>query len=240
MDNAPIRRGSLTVHKKWNDNIAILSGDVMMIQAYKLLEKADSSILKNVLNVFSKTAVEVCEGQQLDMDFETRDDVTLADYMKMIKYKTAVLLGACLQIGAITAFASKEDESHLYEFGINMGIAFQLKDDLLDVFGTPADFGKKLGGDILANKKTFLYLKSLDLADDLTKNKLQSYYNTNDQSELKVTDVKEIFKRLDIQRHTIDTMQSYYKKGMTHLDAINSNNKELLISFSDKLMDRIS
>ena len=148
MDNAPLRRGHLTVHKKWNSNIAILSGDVMMIQAYKLLTKVELSSLKDVLNVFNQAAIQVCEGQRWDMAFEIQETVSLVEYMKMIEYKTAVLIGCSLQIGAITARASKEQQNHLYEFGVNMGIAFQLKDDFLDVFGNPKDFGKQVGGDI--------------------------------------------------------------------------------------------
>jgi len=240
MDDAPLRRGSPTVHEKWNNDVAILSGDVMMIHSYQLLAKVASDILKQVLDIFSKTAVKVCEGQQRDMDFETQKDVTLAQYMKMIEYKTAVLLAASLQIGAITAGASKEEQDHLYKFGINMGIAFQLKDDLLDVFGRSENFGKQVGGDILTNKKTFLYLKSLQLADESTKKKLQSYYNYDYKNDLKVNEVSNIFKNLDIQKHTIDMMNAYYIKAMKHLDAIDSNSKEPLILFSNKLMDRLS
>ena len=169
MDNAPIRRGKQCVHEKWNKNIAILSGDVMMIKTYQLMLRVDSDILKDVLDVFSKAAIDVCEGQQSDMDFESQKEVTLQEYLKMIENKTAVLLAASLQIGGITANASKENQNHLYHFGLNMGIAFQLKDDLLDAFGNPDEFGKQIGGDIIANKKTFLYLKALQLANDKQK-----------------------------------------------------------------------
>ena len=240
MDNAPLRRGNPTVHKKWNSNAAILSGDVMMIQAYQLLAKIDPNILKLVLDVFNKAAIEVCEGQQWDMDFETHKNVSLIKYMKMIEYKTAVLLAASLQIGAITGGATIVQQNHLYEFGINMGIAFQLKDDFLDAFGNPEYFGKKVGGDILANKKTFLYLKALQLADDSTKEKLEVFYTNNDDSELKVNAVKDIFKKLNIQKHTIDMMKAHYTKAMKHLDSISSNKKAPLIAFSNKLMERIS
>ena len=240
MDKAPLRRGSPTVHEKWDSNVAILSGDVMMIQAFQLLGKVDSHSLKEVLDVFNKAAVQVCEGQQWDMNFEIQENVSLVEYMKMITYKTATLLAASLQIGAITAGASKEQQNHLYEFGINMGIAFQLKDDLLDVFGSPEAFGKQVGGDILENKKTFLYLKALQLADDSTKEKLQDYYTNNDNSELKVNAVKDIFKNLSIQKHTLDMMKAHYTKAMKHLEAIDSTNKEPLILFSNKLMERIS
>ena len=240
MDNAPLRRGNPTVHEKWNSNVAILSGDTMMIQSYQLMAKVDSNSLKDVIDVFSKAAVEVCEGQQLDMDFETQDKVELVDYMKMIEYKTAVLLAASLKIGAIISGGNKEQQNHLYQFGLNMGIAFQLKDDLLDAFGNHKDFGKQVGGDILSNKKTFLYLKALQLADDSTKMKLQDYYTNSNNSERKVNVVKDIFKNLNIQKHTIDMMKAYYTKAMKHLDAIDSDNKAPLILFSEKLMERIS
>ena len=240
MDNAPIRRGKLTVHKKWNSNVAILSGDVMMIQTYQLMLKVDSDILKDVLDIFSKAATEVCEGQQWDMDFETQKNVQLADYMKMIENKTAVLLAASLQIGGITSGASKENQNNLYHFGLNMGIAFQLKDDLLDAFGNPDEFGKQIGGDIIANKKTFLYLKALQLANDKQKGSLVNYFKIQEQTEQKVMGVKTIFTDLDIPKHSKDMMKAYYTKAMKHLDAIDSDNKAPLIAFSEKLMDRIS
>lgn len=239
MDNAPLRRGNPTVHKKWNNNVAILSGDTMVVQAYKLMADVDSSIVKDVLNVFSKSATEVCEGQQWDMDFETQDDVLLSDYMKMIEYKTAVLLAASLQIGGITAGANTMQQEHLYEFGKNIGIAFQLKDDLLDAFGNTETFGKQVGGDIRANKKTFLYLKALQLADDVVKKQLQDYY-TSENFEGKISEVKGIFNTIDIEQHTVDLMKAYYTKAMKHLDAIDSYNKAPLLAFSEKLMDRLS
>ena len=240
MDNAPIRRGSPTVHKKWSRNTAILSGDVMMIKAYQLLEKLEYNKLGEVLNIFSNTAVAVCEGQQLDMDFETQENVDLNLYLKMIEYKTAVLLAASLQIGAIIAGANKSQQRQLYQFGINIGIAFQLKDDLLDAFGNSENFGKQIGGDILENKKTFLYLKALDLSDESTKAKLNSFYKENNKSKEKVHEVIDLFTRLNIKHHTIDLMRAYYTKAMKNLQTIDSDNKESLILFSDKLMDRVS
>lgn len=238
MDNAPLRRGKRTVHEKWNNNVAILSGDVMMIKAYELLSKVEPKYLKSILNVFNKAAVEVCEGQQWDMDFETNENVTLVEYIKMIKYKTAVLLAASLRIGAIISDSKVEDQDHLYEFGINMGIAFQLKDDLLDVFGNSDIFGKKIGGDILSNKKTFLYLKALQISDPSTSLLLKGHYRNHDQTELKVEKVKNIFVELNIKKHTIDIMKAYYTKAMKHLDAIDSQKKSPLIIFSNKLMQR--
>ena len=240
MDNAPIRRGKKTVHEKWNKNVAILSGDTMLVQAYQLLSDVDKSIVKEMIAVFSKAATQVCEGQQWDMDFEIQKDVTLQEYLKMIEYKTAVLLAASLQIGGITANASKENQNNLYHFGLNMGIAFQLKDDLLDSFGNPDEFGKQIGGDIIANKKTFLYLKALQLANDKQKESLVNYFKTQEQTEQKVMGVKTIFTDLDIPKHTKDMMKAYYTKAMRHLDAIDSDKKEPLLIFSKKLIDRIS
>ena len=240
MDNAPIRRGKQTVHEKWNKNVAILSGDTMLVQAYQLLSDVEKSIVKELIAVFSKAATQVCEGQQWDMDFETQSDVSLSDYMKMIENKTALLLAASLQIGGITAGASKENQNNLYHFGLNMGIAFQLKDDLLDAFGNPDEFGKQIGGDIIANKKTFLYLKALQLANDKQKESLVNYFKTQEKTEQKVMGVKTIFTDLDIPKHTKDMMKAYYTKAMKHVDAIDSDNKAPLIAFSEKLMDRIS
>ena len=240
MDNARIRRGKKTVHEKWNKNVAILSGDIMLVQAYQLLSNVDKSIVKELIIVFSKAATEVCEGQQWDMDFEIQKEVTLQEYLKMIEHKTAVLLAASLQIGGIIANTSKENQNNLYHFGLNMGIAFQLKDDLLDAFGNSDEFGKQIGGDIISNKKTFLYLKALQLANESQKQDLHKFFNTNQDSEEKVIQVKTIFKDLGIPKHTKDMMKAYYTKAMRHLDAIDSYNKAPLIVFSEKLIDRIS
>jgi len=209
-----------------------------MIHAYQLLAQVESKYLKSILNIFNKAAIEVCEGQQWDMDFESKDDVPLIDYMQMIEFKTAVLLAASLKIGAVLADAKKKDQNHLYEFGLNMGIAFQLKDDLLDVFGTSKLFGKKIGGDILANKKTFLYLKALQISDLSTKLKLKKLYISENENDTKVEKVKKIFVDLNIKKHTLDLMKSYYIKAMKHLDAIDSDKKSPLIDFADKLMQR--
>tara|TARA_B100001758_G_C18397126_1_gene606680 strand:+ start:1101 stop:2066 length:966 start_codon:yes stop_codon:yes gene_type:complete len=240
MDKALLRRGKSTVHEKWSTNVAILSGDTMLVHAYKLLSDVDKSIIKEVLTVFNKTATQVCEGQQWDMDFETQSNVTLPDYIKMIEYKTAVLLAGSLQIGGITGGANIEEQKHLYEFGRNLGIAFQLKDDLLDAFGDSDTFGKKIGGDIIGNKKTFLYLKALQLADTDTKKTLQSFFLEIEPSEKKVETVISIFEELNIPKHTIDMMKAYYIKAMKHLNAIDTDNKAPLISLSESLMDRIS
>ena len=240
MDNAPLRRGQKTVHEKWNSNVAILSGDTMLVQAYQLIAEVDNTIVKQVLAVFSKAAIEVCEGQQWDMDFETQSDVSIPDYLKMIEYKTAVLLGAALQIGGITAGASKEEQNHLYAFGRDLGIAFQLKDDLLDAFGDTATFGKQVGGDIMANKKTYLYLKALALADGTQRQNLEQYFSTNDSSQVKVDAVKTIFSNLEIPELTTNLMREYHARAMENLAAIDSENKEPLLAFSALLMDRVS
>ena len=240
MDNAPLRRGQKTVHEKWNSNVAILSGDTMLVQAYQLMAEVDDTIVKQVLAVFSKAAIEVCEGQQWDMDFETQSDVSILDYLKMIEYKTAVLLGAALQIGGITAGASKEEQNHLYAFGRDLGIAFQLKDDLLDAFGDAETFGKQEGGDIMANKKTYLYLKALALADGTQRQNLEQYFSTNDASQLKVDAVKTIFSNLEIPELTTNLISEYHAKAMDNLAAINSENKDPLLAFSALLMGRVS
>jgi len=240
MDNAPLRRGQKTVHEKWNSNVAILSGDTMLVQAYQLMAEVDDTIVKQVLAVFSKAAIEVCEGQQWDMDFETQSDVSILDYLKMIEYKTAVLLGAALQIGGITAGASKEEQNHLYAFGRDLGIAFQLKDDLLDAFGDAETFGKQEGGDIMTNKKTYLYLKALALADGIQRQNLEQYFSTNDTSQLKVDAVKTIFSNLEIPELTTNLIREYHARAMENLAAIHSENKEPLLAFSVLLMDRVS
>ena len=172
MDSAELRRGNKTVHKKWNVSTGILSGDVMLIQAYQLFENYEGEVFVDLAKLFSKTAIEVCEGQQYDVDFETRDNVKTSDYLKMITYKTAVLLGASMKMGAIIARASKEDQDKIYDFGKYLGIAFQLQDDYLDAFGDEIKFGKKIGGDILENKKTYLYLKAIEFLIEDKKNQL--------------------------------------------------------------------
>ena len=240
MDNAPLRRGQKTVHEKWNNNVAILSGDTMLVQAYHLMADVDNTIVKQVLAVFSKAAIEVCEGQQWDMDFETQSDVSITDYLKMIECKTAVLFGAALQIGGITAGASTQEQNYLYAFGRDLGIAFQLKDDLLDAFGNIETFGKQVGGDIMANKKTYLYLKALALSDKNQRANLKQYFSTNDTSQLKVDSVKAIFSKLAIPELTTNLIKEYHSKAMDNLAAINSENKEPLLVFSSLLMDRVS
>jgi len=239
MDKAPLRRGVETVHEKWDVNTAILSGDTMLVQSYELLSEVEDSNLREVLEVFNKAAREVCEGQQWDMDFENREDITISDYLKMIEYKTSVLLAAALKIGAINGGASKEEAENMCQFGVNMGIAFQLKDDLLDAFGNPENFGKQVGGDILSKKKTYLYLKALQDADNIQNQSLLSYFSSENK-ENNVEKVKNIFSELEIPEQTLSLMSEYYNKAMLHLDAIKSNNKEPLILFAKQLKERIS
>ena len=239
MDEAPLRRGLQTVHEKWDNNTAILSGDTMLVQAFDLISQVENKNLRKILEVFNKASTEVCEGQQWDMNFEEREDVTLSEYLKMIEYKTSVLLATSLQIGGINAGASAEQQNHLYEFGKNIGIAFQLKDDLLDVFGNPETFGKQVGGDIIANKKTFLYLKALQLANESQRKQLIQLFSEV-ENENKVDEVKSIFSDLNIQKHTVDLIKAYYTKSMKHLDSINSNKKEPLFKFTERIKERIA
>ncbi|RYF99488.1 MAG: polyprenyl synthetase family protein, partial [Chitinophagaceae bacterium] len=206
MDNAPLRRGKQTVHEKWGVNNAILSGDVMMVESNKHLSKVDVSVLKPVLDTFNATAQGVCEGQQLDMEFEQRTDVSIAEYIEMIRLKTAVLLGGAMKLGAIVGGANEADADLLYKFGENLGVAFQLQDDILDVYGNPEKFGKQVGGDIIANKKTFLHLKALALAkgDEGT-----SLTNNSLTQEDKIKTVTALYNKYDIQQLANVEMEKY-------------------------------
>ena len=222
MDNAPIRRGKETVYKKWSSNIAILSGDTLFAYAYQYAQKADKEILGDILSVFNQTAIEVCEGQQYDLNFESRNDVSVEEYIEMIRLKTAVLFGASLKIGSIIGGADKEEADKLYNFALNIGLGFQLKDDLLDTFGNQKVFGKKTGGDILTNKKTFLYLKALELADAEVKENLLNFYSSTDFEESeKINGVKSIFKNLEIDTITDKEIDKYFDKGIVYLKSMN-------------------
>jgi len=241
MDKADIRRGKPTVHKHWNENTAILSGDVMQILAYMLLSEAPQQHLKKVLDVFSKTAVEVCEGQQYDMEFESRDEVQPEEYLQMIRLKTAVLLGCALKIGAIIGGASEDDAHNLYEFGINMGLAFQLKDDLLDVYGDEATFGKKVGGDILCNKQTYLLIHAKGLAEGATKLKLQSWLtDVQTTPEMKIQGVTLIYNQLGVKKICEDAMTVYYEKAIAFLEKVSviPFKKQELRKLAENLMFR--
>ncbi len=239
MDNAPLRRGSPTVHKKWNVNTAILSGDVMQIKVYDLLLNIEEIKLKEVLIAFNKCATEVCEGQQWDMEFECKVQVTEAQYIMMIRRKTAVLLGFSLELGAILAGAPQADRKALREFGINIGIGFQLKDDLLDVYGDKKKFGKLVGGDILANKKTFLSIKALALAKGKNREKLKGWLNkTTYDTKRKVEAITELYNALQVPRQTEKKIRHFFEKGYAHLERVKSVDKKELIQFTDRLIHR--
>ena len=241
MDNAPLRRGHQTVHEKWDVNTGILSGDAMLILAYQLFETYEPKVFMQLAVLFSKTALEVCEGQQYDVDFETRNDVTISQYIKMIEYKTAVLIGASLQMGAIIAEASESCQEKIYAFGKNLGIAFQLQDDYLDAFGNPLTFGKQVGGDIIANKKTFLYLTALQKSTPAEAQELSSLFATmpKDPSE-KITAVKEIFVCSGAAKATEDEIARYTNTSISLLQdiKISQQHKDTLKSFADFLMNR--
>lgn len=241
MDEAPIRRGKPTVHQKWNSNVAILSGDTMMALAYEHIMKAPNEVIQEVFSVFNKTAIEVCEGQQYDMNFETQKVVLISDYIEMIRLKTAVLLAGSLKIGAIIGGVNNEDADNLYLFGENLGIAFQLKDDLLDAFSDEDKFGKKTGGDILTNKKTFLYLKAFELAEGKNYESLQDYFQRdfNDHSE-KINGVKKIYKELSVDNAINKEIDIYYNNAMEYLEKVNvlKEKKSELLKFTDQLKQR--
>lgn len=241
MDNAPLRRGHQTVHEKWDVNTGILSGDAMLILAYQLFETYEPKVFMQLAVLFSKTALEVCEGQQYDVDFETRNDVTISQYIKMIEYKTAVLIGASLQMGAIIAEASESCQEKIYAFGKNLGIAFQLQDDYLDAFGNPLTFGKQVGGDIIANKKTFLYLTALQKSTHSEAQELSSLFATmpKDPSD-KITAVKEIFVSSGAAKATEDEILRYTNTSISLLQdiKISQQHKDTLKSFADFLMNR--
>jgi len=241
MDDAPLRRGNETVHEKWNLNTAILSGDAMLILAYQYFEKYESDIFRKLAQLFSKTALEVCEGQQYDVDFETRDDVTILDYLKMIEYKTAVLVAAAMKMGAIVAETSQENTDLIYDFGLNLGLAFQLQDDYLDAFGNPETFGKQVGGDIIENKKTYLYLKAMAFSNENQKEQLMHLFSIHpDDNKDKIETVKEIFNSTGASAATQQAIQDYTLKAFATLQKISIDNekKEKLKSFGENLMGR--
>jgi Geranylgeranyl pyrophosphate synthase len=243
MDKADIRRGKPTVHKVWSPNTAILSGDAMQIIAYQWVAQCPSAHLAEVINLFSQTALEICEGQQYDMDFENRDDVTVDEYLEMIRLKTAVLLACALKTGAIIGGASSVDADLLYEFGEKIGLAFQLNDDLLDVYGDPAKFGKVIGGDITCNKKTFMLIKSLELANYQQKAQFESWISKTDfDREEKVAAITALYDEVGIRSLCVEKTNLYYEKAITALNMVNvtSERKAELFSLAEKLMYRES
>jgi geranylgeranyl diphosphate synthase, type II len=241
MDRAPIRRGRPTVHVKWNDNTAILSGDAMQIAAYQLIAKTPENHLKKVLDLFSETALEICEGQQYDVDFENRDNVSAEEYLEMIRLKTAVLLGCSLKTGAIIGDAQEIDANHLYDFGINIGLAFQLKDDLLDVYGNEETFGKKIGGDILCNKKTYLLIHALQLAQNDKTEKLDYWLKKNNNTpEEKIKAVTNLYNCLGVKKICEDKMLFFYEKAIAKLEKVTIPDvkKQELRKLAERLMSR--
>lgn len=241
MDDAPLRRGKETVHEKWNINTGILSGDAMLILAYQYFEKYQPKIFRKLAKLFSKTALEVCEGQQWDVDFEVRNDVTIAEYLKMIEYKTAVLVAAAMKMGAIIAETSKENANLIYDFGLNLGLAFQLQDDYLDAFGDPETFGKQVGGDIIENKKTYLYLKAVAFSEKEQAQQLVYLFSSQPQDNLdKIKTVKEIFNSSGASKATQDAIQDFTFKAFQTLDKMNigADKKAMLKVFGENLMGR--
>ena len=241
MDKAPLRRGKPTVHVKWNDSAAILSGDVMFVEAYKMMIRVDDNILREVLDIFSDTASGVCQGQQADMNFEKRNDVSIEEYIDMIKLKTAVLLAGSMQIGALIGGAEKKQASLVYEFGENLGLAFQLQDDILDVYGDPEKFGKLVGGDILANKKTFMLIKAKELAQgDLEKDLDHWLSNNSYNPKDKIKAITSIYDDLEVRKLAEIKMEGFARKALNALGRISVENagKELLKGFAEQLLIR--
>ena len=241
MDKAPLRRGKQTVHEKWNSNIGILSGDVLLVKAYQQLNKCERDVVVELHEIFSQTAKEVCEGQQYDMDFESRQSVSIEQYLEMIKLKTAVLLACCFKMGAVCAGASHKSAELFYTAGKNLGIAFQLTDDYLDVFGDTAKVGKQSGGDIISNKKTWLLLKAFELASSRQKKILQTWVDKKEfDAKEKVSAVKNIFAGVNLERILKTEIDSYYNKTFTDLRAAckNEEKTETFISFIKTLMNR--
>ena len=241
MDKADVRRGRATVHVKWNENTAILSGDQMLIEAYKMLAGVPADKLSNVLQLFNKMATEICEGQQYDVDFESQEQVAVEEYLKMIRLKTSVLLATALQIGGYIAGANEEQQEALYQFGINVGLGFQIQDDILDVWGDPETFGKAVGGDISCNKKTFVYLEAKRrLGDEAIGNELQQWYSqVLEDNTTKIAAVKEIFELLDVRTACEKVVEDYTQKALALLNQLPQNAAtEQLRQLANKLNTR--
>ncbi len=241
MDDAPLRRGHETVHEKWNVNTGILSGDAMLILAYQYFEKYEALAFSQLAKLFSKTALEVCEGQQWDVDFEDREDVTIPEYLKMIEYKTAVLVAAAMKMGAIIADTSTENANLIYDFGLNLGLAFQLQDDYLDAFGDPETFGKQVGGDIIENKKTYLYLKAVEFASTEQREQLRHLFSVQPSDNTdKIESVKQIFLSTGSAVATQKAIQDFTLQAFQTLEqiSIDQEKKQILRSFGENLMGR--
>jgi len=241
MDAAPLRRGNETVHEKWDLNTGILSGDAMLILAYQYFEQYEPTVFRDLAKLFSKTAMQVCEGQQWDVDFENRDKVTIAEYLKMIEHKTAVLVAAAMKMGAIIAETSTENCELIYDFGINLGLAFQLQDDYLDAFGDPATFGKQVGGDIIENKKTYLYLKAQEFSTTEQREELMHLFSIHpDDTSDKVASVKKVFEKTGASDATQQAITEFTMKAFETLEnmQISADKKAILRLFGEKLMSR--
>lgn len=241
MDQAPLRRGKETIHQKWDVNTGILSGDALLIKAYQLFESYPPEIMFPLVKLFSRTALQVCEGQQYDVEFENRPDVPLQEYIRMIEYKTAVLLGAALQMGAIIAGQDKATQESLYQFGVLLGTAFQIKDDFLDAFGNPETFGKQVGGDILENKKTFLFIKARELGQEDQRAALNDWYaSAPSNPEEKIEQVKLIFQNTGAVLATREAIADYTQRAFQELDKIKAapERMEELRGFGEYLMNR--
>ncbi|WP_258103184.1 polyprenyl synthetase family protein [Marinoscillum sp. MHG1-6] len=243
MDEAPLRRGKPTVHEKWNRNVAILSGDTMLVKAYDLLLNIPNEVLPEALRLFNRCAVEVCEGQQIDMDFETQDTVQVEEYLNMIRLKTAVLLGFSLELGALLAGFEEADRKRICDFGVSMGLGFQLMDDLLDVYGDQSKFGKQVGGDIVSNKKTYLLIRALEQANGIQKQELESWLGKEDYVVAeKVDAVRSIYDQLDIKGQTTEKMNQYFDQAFRILDGLDAepDGKSQLKTFASSLINRES
>lgn len=241
MDNADMRRGHATVHRKWNANTAILSGDTMLVLAYQRLAQCSDAKLRPLLDLFTETALEIGEGQQYDMDFETRNNVTEQEYIEMIRLKTSVLLACSLKIGAILADAPQNDADALYSFGEKVGLAFQLQDDWLDVYGNPEVFGKNTGGDIVSNKKTYMLIQAFNHADNETREELLGWVNAKEfNRQEKINAVTAIYNKLGIDKMALNRINSYFDQALTYLDKVSvpQNKKTELKSYTYKLMER--
>ena len=241
MDHADMRRGKPTVHNVWNENTAILSGDAMLILAYRLMAQCPADKLPQVLGIFTETTMEICEGQQWDMEFEKRMDVKVDEYVEMIRLKTSVLLAAALKIGACLAGAPEEDARKLYDFGMKMGLAFQLQDDWLDVYGDPKVFGKNIGGDILCNKKTYMLITALQQADDAQRAELEGWLSaTNCEPAEKIAAVTRLYNKVGVGERCMERVEAYYNEGLAVLDsvALPAERKQVLKEFACSLMNR--
>ena len=241
MDKADMRRNKPTVHNVWNENTAILSGDAMLILAYRLMAEGLTDKLAEVMHIFTETTMEICEGQQWDMEFESRMDVKVDEYIEMIRLKTSVLLAAALKIGACLAGASAEEAQKLYDFGVKMGLAFQLQDDWLDVYGDPKLFGKNIGGDILCNKKTYMLITALELADASQREELERWLNATDYVPAeKISAVTAIYNNIGIGKRCEEMVEAYYSDGLAVLEsiALPEERKQALKDFACSLMNR--